>query len=131
MSPRLPSPANTFRHDRPCCSSVAVAVVPPWAGSLFTAEFLSHADLTWRHDKPVWDSHLSPSSAAAEWDQHWLRLQHGLAGRLFSLHRRRIRSRRVARYVARYFPAPGLFAECGCGSGETSGCLGTKERHGT
>jgi SAM-dependent methyltransferase len=92
---------------------------------LFTAEFLSHAELSWRHDKPMWDSHLSPSIEAAAWDQHWLGLQHGLAGRLFSLYRRQIRSRCVARYLARYFPPHGLFAECGCGSGETSGRLGT------
>jgi SAM-dependent methyltransferase len=125
LSPRLASPAYEIHHGRQRRSDAALPVVPSWTERLFTADFLHQADLTWRHDKPVWNDHQSPSLAAAEWDRHWLRLQHGLFGRLCSLYRRQIRSRCVARYIAKYFPRHGLFAECGCGSGETSGRLGT------
>ena len=57
---------------------------------------------------------------AAEWDRHWHGLTGSLRGRLFSLYRWQIRSRCVARAIAKHFTAPGVYVECGCGSSETS-----------
>jgi len=55
-----------------------------------------------------------------EWDRHWQGLNGTLRGRLFSLYRWQVRSRCVARAVAKHFTAPGVYVECGCGSSETS-----------
>ena len=55
-----------------------------------------------------------------EWDRHWHELTGSLRGRLFSLYRWQIRSRCVARAIAKHFTAPGVYVECGCGSSETS-----------
>ena len=57
---------------------------------------------------------------ADEWDRHWQGLTGSLRGCLFSLYRWQIRSRCVARAIAKHFTAPGVYVECGCGSSETS-----------
>ncbi len=66
-------------------------------------------------------NHGTVSPEAIEWERHWQNLDRSLRGRVFSIYRRQIRSRCVARTLARRFRRPGIFAECGCGSGETSG----------
>jgi SAM-dependent methyltransferase len=63
---------------------------------------------------------------AGEWERHWAQLTDSLKGRLFSLYRRQVRSRSVARTLQRLFPTSGVFAECGCGSGETGSRLHTR-----
>ena len=79
-----------------------------------TGEFAEH------HGKPCFLNADVACPEADEWDRHWQGLKGTLRGRLFSLYRWQIRSRCVARNIARHFTAPGVYVECGCGSSETS-----------
>ena len=87
---------------------------------VFAPEFLAEASVTWRADKPCLQADDVDCPEAREWDAHWERQQHGAFGRLCSAYRWLVRSRCVKRYIEKYFPTEGVFAECGCGSGETS-----------
>ncbi len=92
---------------------------PDWSVSL-AQEALVNGSFIEQHGKPCFSDASVDCAEAAEWDRHWQDLQGTVRGRLFSLYRRQIRARCVARYVTRYFQAPGLYVECGCGSSETS-----------
>ena len=106
-------------------ASPARNVLPDWASSLFERSFLDNPALTWEAEKPIWGRLAEVSPEAAGWNDHWSRLNRSRwLGRLFSIYRRQIRARCVARYINCYFPPRGIFAECGCGSGETSSRLG-------
>lgn len=95
--------------------------LPAWAPSLFVESFLEALAVGWEAEKPILGRLTEVSPEAAGWNAHWARLDRSRwLGRLFSMYRRQIRARCVARYIQRYFPSRGLFAECGCGSGETS-----------
>ena len=95
----------------------------------FCPDFLSQASVTWRADKPCLSAGDVDCPESREWDAHWDRQRRGTFGRLCSLYRRHVRSRCVRRYIDRYFPAAGIFAECGCGSGETSQRLKEWQAH--
>ena len=82
--------------------------------ALATGEFVEHTG------KPCFLTDDVACPEAAEWDRHWQGLSGTLRGRLFSLYRWQIRSRCVARTIAKHFTAPGVYVECGCGSSETS-----------
>lgn len=62
------------------------------------------------------------SPDASAWDAHWDRLsgRPSLFGRAASATRRRLLSRAVRGYAARFFPKDGVFVEMGCGSAESS-----------
>lgn len=66
---------------------------------------------------------------AGEWNAHWQAQRTSLFGLLCSLYRRHLRARSVAYYFDRYFPTTGRFAECGCGSSETSCRLPHTDRY--
>lgn len=82
--------------------------------ALVTGEFIEHLG------KPCFLNAEVDCPEADEWNRHWQSLNGSTRGRLFSLYRRHIRARCVARYVARHFTGPGVYVECGCGSSETS-----------
>ncbi len=85
---------------------------------IVTADRLNECHLV--HGKPVWTTRLPDPEQARVWEAHWQRLDTSMAGRLFSVYRRHVRARCVARWVGRCFRTDGVYAECGCGSGETS-----------
>ncbi len=126
MSAALALPNYRFAHEPQ--TAIMPADCPPWwASDLFDADVLDRQVLRWESEKPIFGELSEPSAEANEWDAHWSRLQHSrMIGKLFSAYRRHIRARCVASYINRYFPAHGLFAECGCGSGETSCRLSSK-----
>lgn len=93
--------------------------LPDWSG-VVDASFVDEATLAWHCDRPYFRPSFAEWPEADVWNRHWRSLQGTLRGRLFSSYRRAVRSRCVARFVEQYFPNEGVFAECGCGSGETS-----------
>lgn len=95
--------------------------LPAWVPSVFVESFLEAPAVGWEAEKPILGRLTEVSPEAVGWNAHWARLDRSRwLGRLFSIYRRQIRARCVARYIHRYFPSRGIFAECGCGSGETS-----------
>ena len=90
-----------------------------WSG-LLTDEALGSGRWVEQHGKPCYLNDEVNCPEAEEWDRHWRGLAGSLRGRLFSLYRLQVRSRCVARAVAKHFTAPGVYVECGCGSSETS-----------
>ena len=70
------------------------------------------------------------SSELDAWEEHWhsTRKTVSFFGRTASLVRRQILSRAVRHYAEAYFPAEGVFLECGCGTGESSGRIPRRRR---
>jgi SAM-dependent methyltransferase len=120
-------PAIGF-SEQPASGASVYSVAHFWATSVFVESFLNLSPVRWESGKPIWGQLVADSEEATGWNAHWAQLDRSrVIGRLFSIYRRQIRAHCVARYINRYFPARGIFAECGCGSGETSSRLG-KER---
>jgi len=67
------------------------------------------------HD--VWESHWDSRGAASSF-----------FGRTASLVRRQILSRALRHYAETYFPAEGVFLECGCGTGQSSSRIPRRRR---
>ena len=94
-------------------------MTPCWR-ELLTEEALAAAEFIEHQGKPCLLNAGVDCPEADEWNRHWQGLNGTTRGRLFSLYRRHIRARCVARYVSRHFTSPGVYVECGCGSSETS-----------
>jgi len=64
------------------------------------------------------------------WEKHWHSTEEtrSIFGRVASLVRRQILSRAVQHYAETYFPAGGVFLECGCGTGQSSGRIPRHQR---
>ncbi len=119
MSSGLCQITSTRTISRSAASGRRLAF-PDWAGVL-KPDFLTDVEPVWRSGRVALRDPAGMCPEADEWDRHWQHLDRSLRGRAFSFYRRQIRSRCVARALARRFPETGIFAECGCGSGETSG----------
>lgn len=105
------------------CNSAATASAPecfPAWCQLLTTEYRETATVDWVNEKVCFYQSGCPAPEALDWTQHWAALDRTLTGSTFSWYRRHIRSRSVAREVHRFFPQAGVFAECGCGTSETS-----------
>ncbi|MBI1312362.1 methyltransferase domain-containing protein [bacterium] len=93
--------------------------LPDWT-QVLKPHFLESAIPVWSTGRLCLREPRNACPEAVEWEQHWRRLEHGITGRAFSFYRQQIRSRCVARTLARLLPNAGIFVECGCGTSETS-----------
>jgi|GEM_PF-2502353 len=119
MSSRLCQKPSVAAIGPPTSADRFRLTLPGWT-DILESDFLSNVEPAWRAGRLALRDPVSLCPEAVEWDRHWQQLDRSLQGQAFSLYRRQIRSRCVARTLSRFLPESGIFAECGCGSGETS-----------
>ena len=120
LSPRPGFAGRGAGGEGPSLASDLLAESLPHWRELLNDEALATGEFADHHGKPCFLNANVACPEAEEWDRHWQGLKGILRGRLFSLYRWQVRSRCVARAVAKHFTAPGVYVECGCGSSETS-----------